>query len=92
MILKRSMSRDFGTIIVLLSMPIPGFIGYVGGTDTASIYPNMLYFCILYVAMILLFEDLMIPGFFDSIILAGLVYSCFYLSMDGLVYFKSKRR
>lgn len=71
----------FGTIIVLLSMPIPGFIGYVGGTDTASIYPNMLYFCILYVAMILLFEDLMIPGFFDSIILAGLVYSCFYLSM-----------
>lgn len=72
----------FGTIIVLLSMPIPGFIGYVGGKDTSSIYPNMFYFCVLYLALILIFEDLMLPGIIDSLILAGLIYSCFYLSMN----------
>ena len=70
-----------GTIIVLLSMPIPGAIGYIGVEDTNTIGSNVGYFMILYSVLILLFEDLMIPGTMDSIILGGLFIFCFYTSM-----------
>ena len=70
-----------GTIIVLLSMPIPGLIGYIGVEDTNTIGSNVGYFMILYSVLILLFEDLMIPGTMDSIILGGLFIFCFYTSM-----------
>jgi hypothetical protein len=70
-----------GTIIVLLSMPIPGAIGYIGGEDKDTILSNVGYFMILYSVLILLFEDLMIPGTMDSIILGGLFIFCFYISM-----------
>lgn len=70
-----------GTIIVLLSMPIPGAIGYIGVEDKDTILSNVGYFMILYSVLILLFEDLMIPGTMDSIILGGLFIFCFYISM-----------
>lgn len=70
-----------GTIIVLLSMPIPGVIGYVGGEDKETIGSNSLLFLTLYLALILLFEDLTLPGTMDSIILCGLFIFCFYTSM-----------
>ena len=70
-----------GTIIVLLSMPIPGAIGYIGVEDKDTILSNVGYFMVLYSVLILLFEDLMIPGTMDSIILGGLFIFCFYISM-----------
>jgi hypothetical protein len=62
-------------------MPIPGAIGYIGVEDKDTILSNVGYFMILYSVLILLFEDLMIPGTMDSIILGGLFIFCFYISM-----------
>ena len=70
-----------GSIIVLLSMPIPSAIGYIGGEDINTIGLNILFFFILYSVLILLFEDLSLPGTMDSIILCGLFILCFYTSM-----------
>jgi hypothetical protein len=70
-----------GSIIVLLSMPIPSAIGYIGGEDINTIGLNILFFFILYSVLILLFEDLSLPGIMDSIILCGLFILCFYTSM-----------
>ena len=68
------------TVIVLLSMPVPGLIGYVGGGDTATIMPNVTYFLILYATLILVFKELIIPSAGDSIILSVILFLCIYLS------------
>jgi hypothetical protein len=68
------------TVIVLLSMPIPGLIGYVGGGDTDTIMPNVTYFLILYATLILVFKELIIPSVGDSLILSVILGLCIYLS------------
>jgi hypothetical protein len=70
-----------GTFIILLSMPIPSAIGYIGGEDINTIVSNVGYFFILYFLLIFLFEDLSLPGIMDSIILGGLFILCFCTSM-----------
>lgn len=69
-----------GALIVLLSMPIPGLIGYVGGGDKSTILSNSAYFLILYFTLIMMFEDLMLPNLFDSLILAAIFFFCILLS------------
>jgi len=79
--LKERYKYLIGTFIILLSMPIPGAIGYIGGEDTNTIGSNVGYFFILYFVLIFIFEDLSLPGIMDSIILCGLFILCFYTSM-----------
>ena len=79
--LKERYKYLIGTFIILLSMPIPGAIGYIGGEDINTIGSNVGYFFILYFVLIFIFEDLSLPGIMDSIILCGLFILCFYTSM-----------